>query len=122
MKNYIRRRLFEHEYVAQPGALLVASAPGRGPDIRHPDINTIGFGGGGDQVVTYVREDITQIDPARLDPAIRHRGIGGTRFEGVGNWILKTSVFREWMGGEGGANKAVLFCSGNPGVGKTYLR
>jgi len=117
MKNYIRRRLFEHKYVARPGALLVASTPGRGPDIRHPGISTSGFGGERDQVVTYVREDISQ-----KDPAVKHGGISCTRFEGVGDWILKKSEFQEWRGGEGGADKAVLFCSGNPGVGKTYLR
>ena len=44
------------------------------------------------------------------------------RLEGVGGWILETTEFREWVGGAGGADAAVLFCSGNPGVGKTYLR
>ena len=30
--------------------------------------------------------------------------------------------FREWRGSYGGADKAILFCSGDPGVGKSYLR
>jgi len=57
-----------------------------------------------------------------LEPGNRHDGVRTKRFEGVGNWLLETSEFREWRGGEGGANKAVLFCPGNPGAGKTYLR
>jgi len=57
-----------------------------------------------------------------LKPEIRHNDVRANRFDGIGNWLLETSEFQEWRGGEGGAEKAVLFCSGNPGVGKTYLR
>ena len=57
-----------------------------------------------------------------LEPENRHHGVRNDRLDGVGDWILETSEWREWKEGEGGANKAVLFCSGNPGVGKTYLR
>ena len=57
-----------------------------------------------------------------LEPGNRHDGVRTTRFQGVGEWFLETSEFQEWRGEEGGADKAVLFCSGNPGVGKTYLR
>ena len=57
-----------------------------------------------------------------LEPKIRHQGVREERFDGVGDWVLETSEFREWRRGEGGADKAVLFCSGNPGVGKTFLR
>jgi len=57
-----------------------------------------------------------------LEPEKRHHGVRSDRFAGVGGWLLDTSEFREWRGGDGGADKAVLFCSGNPGVGKTYLR
>ena len=52
----------------------------------------------------------------------RHQDVRTDRFDGVGDVFLGTSEFREWRGSEGRANKAVLFCSGNPGVGKTYLR
>ena len=55
-----------------------------------------------------------------LEPSNRHQGVRTSRFGGVGDWLLETSEFREWR--EGGAGNAVLFCSGNPGVGKTYLR
>ena len=57
-----------------------------------------------------------------LEPNNRHQGVRTDRFDGVGDWFLETSEFREWRGSEGGADKAVLFCSGIPGVGKTYLR
>ena len=57
-----------------------------------------------------------------LEPNNRHQGVRTDRFDGVGDWLLETSDFREWRRGLGGADKAILFCSGNPGVGKTYLR
>ena len=57
-----------------------------------------------------------------LKPNGRHQSVRTDRFDGVGGWFLETSEFREWRSGGGGADKAVLFCSGNPGVGKTYLR
>ena len=57
-----------------------------------------------------------------LEPNNRHRGVRTNRFGGIGGWLLETEEFREWRDGEGGADKAVLFCTGNPGVGKTYLR
>ena len=57
-----------------------------------------------------------------LEPKHRHQSVRDDRFDGVGDWLLETSEFREWRGSEDGTDKAVLFCSGNPGVGKTYLR
>ena len=57
-----------------------------------------------------------------LEPNNRHQGVRNDRFDGVGNWLLEKSEFREWRGSESVTDKAVLFCSGNPGVGKTYLR
>jgi len=56
-----------------------------------------------------------------LEPS-RHQGVCTDRFDGVGDWLLETREWREWRASDGGADKAVLFCSGNPGVGKTYLR
>ena len=44
------------------------------------------------------------------------------RFDTVGSWFLEANELREWRSAEGGADKAVLFCYGNPGVGKTFLR
>ena len=57
-----------------------------------------------------------------LEPNNRHQSVRTDRFDGVGDWFLETSEFREWRDSEGGADGAVLFSSGNPGVGKTYLR
>jgi len=57
-----------------------------------------------------------------LEPNDRHQGVRTDRFDGVGDWLLETAEWREWRETQGGAEGAVLFCSGNPGVGKTYLR
>ena len=57
-----------------------------------------------------------------LEPNRRHQGVRADRFGGVGDWLLETSEFREWRDSEDGGDKAILFCAGNPGVGKTYLR
>ena len=55
-----------------------------------------------------------------IDPRRRHQDVRTDRFDTVGSWFLETSEFREWQSGE--ADRAVLFCYGNPGVGKTFLR
>ena len=59
-----------------------------------------------------------------LDPKLRHQDIQGRRVEDIGGWLLETEEFRSWnAGGEGDeSDKAVLFCYGDPGVGKTYIR
>ena len=57
-----------------------------------------------------------------LEPSNRHQGVRTERFDGVGDWFLGASEFREWRSSEGGPDNAVLLCTGNPGVGKTYLR
>lgn len=55
--------------------------------------------------------------PLELNSRCRSAG----RFGGIRDWLLGTSEFREWRGGEGGSDGAVFFCYGGPGVGKTYL-
>jgi len=57
-----------------------------------------------------------------LDPRERHQAIGMDRMPGVGDWLLNTSEFTRWDQGGGTTSKPVLFCYGDPGVGKTYLR
>jgi len=57
-----------------------------------------------------------------LEPKNRHQGLRTGRFGGIEDWLLGTREFQEWRGSPGGADKGVLFCSGNPGIGKTYLR
>jgi len=56
-----------------------------------------------------------------LDAGLRHCDIQERRVN-VGEWLMETGEFRRWCGlsGEGGGDKAVLFCYGNPGVGKTF--
>jgi len=59
-----------------------------------------------------------------LDPRTRHQGIQIRRVDDVGEWLLQTDGFRGWCdsSGEGGTGNATLFCYGDPGVGKTYIR
>jgi len=59
-----------------------------------------------------------------LDPRTRHQGIQTQRVDNVGDWLLRTDQFRSWYdsSGEGGSENTVLFCYGDPGVGKTYIR
>jgi len=72
----------------------------------------------------YVSDEDAQILRwlSPLEPNDRHQSVRTERFGGVGDWFLEMGEFREWGDGEGGADQALLFCSGNPGVGKTYLR
>ena len=55
---------------------------------------------------------------------LRHRDIQERRADNVGEWLFQTEEFRTWHNwdGEGEGGKAVLFCYGGPGVGKTFLR
>ena len=59
-----------------------------------------------------------------LEPGLRHWDIQDRRVEEVGDWLIRTEEFREWCGfdREGEGDKAVLFCYGDPGVGKTFMR
>ena len=59
-----------------------------------------------------------------LDPKSRHHDIQERRVENVGEWLLQSEEFRNWCAGSGGdeSNNGILFCYGNPGVGKTYIR
>ena len=61
-----------------------------------------------------------------LEPNQRHHSVRNERIDGVGNWFLETDEFRKWGGASDGDGDGyvpqVLFCYGDPGVGKTYLR
>jgi len=59
-----------------------------------------------------------------LEPRLRHQDIQESRVEGIGEWLLQTEEFRIWCAGSGGdeSDSAVLFCRGDPGAGKTYIR
>ena len=59
-----------------------------------------------------------------LEPRLRHQDIQESRMEDIGEWLLQTEEFRSWCAGSGGdeSDSAVLFCRGDPGAGKTYIR
>lgn len=57
-----------------------------------------------------------------LEPQQRHQGVRTNRLNGIGNWVLATDGFRKWSDERDGCIKPVLFCYGNPGVGKTHVR
>ena len=58
-----------------------------------------------------------------LEPWVRHRDIGAKRVGGIGDWLLETKEFRRWhnIPKEDESSHAVLFCDGNPGVGKSCI-
>jgi len=61
---------------------------------------------------------------SHLEPRLRHQDIRERRVGDVGGWLMQTEEFRSWRGcrGEDEGDKAVLFCYGAPGVGKTFIR
>ena len=74
-------------------------------------------------VNTVISDEDNQIREwlSPLKPNQRHQDVRAERFDGVGDWFLETSGFQKWGKGEDGSQERVLFCSGGPGVGKTYL-
>ena len=65
---------------------------------------------------------LTWLSP--LEPSLRHRDIRERRVDHVGEWLIDAEEFRKWRGlsGESDGGSAVLFCCGDPGVGKTLIR
>ena len=59
-----------------------------------------------------------------LEPRLRHKDIQESRAEDVGEWMFKTEEFKRWYASSGRSksDSAVLFCYGDPGVGKTFIR
>ena len=59
-----------------------------------------------------------------LDSGLRHWDIQERRVANVGEWVMGNEEFKRWcrLDGRSEDNKAVLFCYGNPGVGKTFIR
>ena len=77
---------------------------------------------------TYINPTVADDQPnilawlSPLDQKLRHQDIRDRRVENIGEWLLQTEEFRSWSSGEGGeSDNEVLFCYGNPGVGKTYI-
>ena len=65
---------------------------------------------------------LTWLSP--LEPGLRHKDIQESRVKNVGGWVLQTEEFKSLCASRrgGGSDKAVLFCYGDPGVGKTFIR
>jgi len=88
--------------------------------------NTSPFSGMWSRCTSTVTDDRPQILAwlSPLEPRIRHKEIQESRVENVGGWVLETEEFRSWYAGsEGsGSDNAVLFCYGDPWVGKTFIR
>ena len=59
-----------------------------------------------------------------LEPNLGHQSIRERRVEKVGEWLLETHEFGSWHASSGGdgSDSAVLFCYGDQGVGKTFIR
>ena len=58
-----------------------------------------------------------------LEPRIRHQDLRTRRADNIGEWLLQTDEFERWCNGaEDGLEHAILFCYGDPAVGKTYFR
>ena len=72
------------------------------------------------QVTDERRHILEWLSP--LAPRLRHQDVRGSQVEGVGNWLLRKEEFIHWNTGEDGLASPVLFCYGDPGVGKTHLR
>jgi len=66
------------------------------------------------------RQSLEWLSP--MTPRERHQAVSDRRMDGIGTWLLRTNEFEKWHTGENQAVNPVLFCHGDPGVGKTYLR
>jgi len=90
---------------------------------RYIDNNTNSF-----NVSSYypVADDRSQLLAwlSPLEPKLRHRNIQEHRIDDVGEWLIQSEEFRRWckLGGEVEGDMAVLFCYGDLGVGKTFIR
>ena len=58
-----------------------------------------------------------------LNPGVRHQDIRNSRIEKVGEWVLDTEEFKTWYtsSGGGGPDNAVLFCYGDPEIGRAHV-
>ena len=61
---------------------------------------------------------------SRLEPQMRHDGIRVRRVKDVGDWLFRTEEYQNWFDGicGGEPDNSALFCYGDPGAGKTYMR
>ena len=111
-------QLFEHsmDYTTYPHSISIGDSNVNCGNVTNSN-NTVNV----NKIIADENPEIMRwLSP--LDPRRRHQDVRIDRLDGVGNWLLETSEFQEWRRSEGGAGGAVLFCYGDPGVGKTYLR
>jgi len=73
-----------------------------------------------DTISDYRSQLFTWLSP--LNPCSRHQDIQERCVNNIGEWLLETEEFRKWYSGSDGGDSAVLFCYGDPGVGKTFIR
>ncbi|RPA96534.1 hypothetical protein L873DRAFT_1791529 [Choiromyces venosus 120613-1] len=75
----------------------------------------------GDRTVSHQSQILTWLSP--LKPILRQQELENSRVENVGDWLLQTEQFQKWhnSSGQDDSDNAVLFCYGDPGVGKTYI-
>ena len=57
-----------------------------------------------------------------LEPRMRHQDVRTNRVDGLGEWLLQRDKLINWRDGKVEPERATLFCSGAPGVGKIYVR
>ena len=72
------------------------------------------------EILDEKRQILEWLSP--MAPRERHQAVSDGRVDGVGTWLLRTNEFEKWHMSEDQAVNPVLFCHGDPGVGKTYLR
>jgi len=79
------------------------------------------FGTSGYNIIHDEAKILAWLSP--LEPWTRHRDIVAQRVDSIGASLLETEEFRRWSSGgvNDGSNHPVLFCYGNPGVGKSYI-
>ena len=82
------------------------------------DVRSVGYAGD-----AYQRAKVLE-SLSLPELRIRHHDIRAHRVEDVGDWLLRTEDYRNWFHGirYGGLENSVLFCYGDPGAGKTYIR
>jgi len=68
------------------------------------------------------RQLLTWMSP--LSPGLQHWNVRERLVNHVGEWLLETKELKRWYAGSevGEGESAVLFCYGDPGVGKTFIR
>ena len=84
--------------------------------------NSFHVAGNNHAVVNRGSEILAWLSP--LEPWNWHEDIRTRRIDGVGDWLLKTEEYLNWVGGirGGKSDGSALFCYGGPGVGKSYIK